>query len=159
MTTTLCQLCQTIPLQDLPRFPDESYFRTLSGLPNLHQLFHKATLDDIPDPLGFHHHDGLEKLRSASTSGCELCHLIEAEADALLADIAKRNSQYSQFPDILARLHSDPSFDLWITRRPEGGDGLWVVTESATTKNVLFVVATLGFASENGTTIIPKQLC
>lgn len=158
MTSNLCQLCKTIPLQDLPRFPDESYIATLTGRQHLQRLIHKDSLDDIPGPLGFHHHETLESLRTASASGCELCQLIEAEADALLADIAERNLEYSQFPDVLARIDSDPCFDLWVTARPEGGDGLWIITKSASRPDKeLFVVATLNFAFAYGMTIILEQ--
>jgi hypothetical protein len=158
MTSILCQLCQTVPFHDLPQFLDESYFRSNSGQPNLHAM-HRDTLEEVPILFGFHHHPDLESLRRASTSGCELCRLIEIEADALLVDISERNLKYSQFPEVLARLDAcDPSFDLWITKRPKGGDGFWVVAKSASApEELLFLVATFGFCSEDGTSVVPKQ--
>lgn len=159
MPSTLCQLCQTIPLNDLPRFPDDSYGRGLSGMPKLHTMWHFDTMEEPCDPLGFHYHDGLESLRSASASGCELCRLVEIEADALLVDIAERNLKYAKYPEEIKQRHPlDPSFDLWITQRPEGGDGFWVIAKSMSEpKKRLFLVATFGFGSENGAATVSAQ--
>jgi len=156
MSCILCQVCQATPWHDLPRFPDESCVTTRSSWPNFHRIIHRDTLEDLPDPFGFHHHAGLENVRNASASGCELCRMIEIEADALLVDIAERNLKHSQSSRVLTRKDpADPSFDLWITRRPEGGDGFWMVTKSASAPDrLLYLVATFGFCSENGTAIV-----
>lgn len=149
-TATLCQLCQSIPLDDLPPFPDASYTRTLSGYKHLTQLVHREMHDPIPETLSFHHHPELESLRRASAAGCDLCRQIEVQADAVLADIAKRDAKWAGFPDVRS-LPGDPSFDLWVTGRGEGGEGFWVVAKSVSeAERLLFPIATFGFCADDG---------
>ena len=147
---TLCELCQSIPFLDLPHFPDDSYTRTATGKEHLQELIHHKLDDPIPEPLGFHHHPKLESLRRASAAGCELCRQIEIQADRLLEDIAERKARWVEYPSV-ATPTGDPSFDLWVTRRGEGGDGFWVSAKSVSKPDkLLFVVATFGFCAEDG---------
>jgi hypothetical protein len=96
-------------------------------------------------------------LRSASASGCELCRQIETHADGVLADIATKYARYAQFPEVNLGAH-DPSFHLWITKRPDGGEGFWVSTKSASKPDrLLFPISTFGFCSEDGESIIPRS--
>jgi hypothetical protein len=150
----LCSLCQRIPFHDLPPFPDSSYTRTVSGKQFLLQLIrdndpeHKQ--EPVPEPLGLRHHPDLASLRSASAAGCDLCREIERHADCVLEDIASIKARYADSPRVSLN-PGDPSFELWVTRRGEGGDGFWVSTKSASRRdNLLFVVATFGFCAESG---------
>lgn len=147
---TLCELCQSISFHDLPPFPDDSYIRTLSGYEHLQEAIHREKDPLIPEPLGFHHHPDLEGLRRASAAGCELCRQVEIQADRLLGDVAEEKAWIAGYPEVRAR-PTDPSFDLWVTKRGQGGDGFWVVTKSASMpEKELYIVATFGFCSENG---------
>jgi hypothetical protein len=157
MSATLCQQCQSIPFHDLPPFPDGSYDRTLSGYEDFHTFLHYDRNDEIPNPFGFQHHTNLESLRRASASGCELCRQIETHADGVLADIATKNARYAQFPEVKFGAH-DPSFNLWITKRPDGEEGFWVSTKSASAPDrLLFPISTFGFCSEDGDFIMPRS--
>ncbi|KJZ74886.1 hypothetical protein HIM_05795 [Hirsutella minnesotensis 3608] len=139
---TLCYVCQAIPFQILPSFPDESYVRLWSDYPGIHELLLKNG-SRPPSPIGFHYQSCLENLRITSTLGCELCRHVEKKADDLLADIA---SMYAKDKD---PRRADPSFDLWITARPEGGDGFWIFTISeSTAEKQLFLLAVLGIGSD-----------
>lgn len=136
------------PAERPPPLPDSSYTHIASGYKNLAELVHRTTNDPVPDSLGFHYHLSLESL-SASAGHCDLCRQIEIQADALLADVAKRNAKWAEFPDVRTR-PGDPSFDLWIKARAEAGDGLWVVSRSVSEpETVLFPIATFGFCSED----------
>lgn len=146
----LCELCQSIPFGDLPPFPEDSYYVTLSGYEHLQEAIHREMHEPIPEPLGFHHHPDLESLRRASAAGCELCCQVEIQAECLLMDVAAQAEWYAEYPEI-KEPSGDPSFDLWVTKRSGGGDGLWVLAKSASEpEGVLFVVATFGFCSEDG---------
>ena len=147
----LCPLCQRIPFHDLPPFPDSSYTRTLTGKVFLHNLIHRNSKNEpIPEPLGLRHHPDLASLRAASASGCELCREIERYADGVLENIAGINAEYANSPKLLSQT-ADPSFELWVTRRGEGGDGFWVSTKSVSRPgHYLSVIATFGFCAESG---------
>ncbi|SPN99258.1 uncharacterized protein DNG_02295 [Cephalotrichum gorgonifer] len=148
-SATLCQLCQSISLQSLPPFPDDSYRRTVSGRPNLQKLVHREENDPIPTPFGFPHHLSLEALRAASAASCELCRQIETGADGLLADLTSEKEWRAKYPEVPAE-RGDPSFELWITKRGEGGDGFWVSTKCASEpENTLFIVATFGLCIDD----------
>ena len=138
---TLCQVCQTIPLHDLTPFPDSSYTRSLSGYTHVHELIHRPSHNDpVPPSLGFPHHPSLEALRAASAAGCDLCREIEIQADDVLGDIDQRNETWPRLQKVPTPA-GDPSFDLRVTARGEGGDGFWVVTKSESNPNILFPIA------------------
>lgn len=144
----LCSLCQSLPLEDLPPFPDDKTTRTLSGKPR----FHHIVLDDHekgkPIPcLGVPYHPDLASLRQAASNGCVLFQAIEKEADALLEEIKTLEypnmGMYKQLPD----------WNMWLTQRGEsGGDGFWVVCSSVgdQDRHYLVPVASIGFASDEG---------
>lgn len=144
---TLCQLCQSIPLHDLPNLP-QHYIK--SSEDGLHELDgrpeHLSPTGTIPGPLGFPHHPDLESLRRASAAGCELCREIERGADGLLAAVMRHKSENP----LAWSLVGDPTFDLWVTKRPEGGDGFWVVTKSSVeAEKFLYAIATFGLCTED----------
>jgi hypothetical protein len=162
-TANLCSLCKSIPFHDLPPFPDSSYMRTLSGNKYLHRLIHRAAAnepapDPIPDPLGFRHHPDLESLRASSAAGCDICREIKRLGDGVLADIEEDKKWYAEHPRVQMNV-CDPSFELWITKRGEGGDGFWVTTKSISEPaRALFVIATFGYCVENGEAFLfPSQ--
>jgi hypothetical protein len=147
----LCSLCQRIPFHGLPPFPDSSYTGTISGMQYLVELFRDDTKHKpVPEPLGLRHHADLASLRSAAASGCDLCREIERHADCVLGDIASVKAMYADSPRVSLK-PGDPTFELWVTRRGEGGDGFWVSTKSASSGDkYLFVIATFGFCADTG---------
>lgn len=156
---TLCELCRSIPFQDLPPFPEDSYSVTLSGYKHIQEAMHRSMHEPIPEPLGFHHHPDLESLRRASAAGCELCCQIEIQADCLLGDFATRKEWYAGYPEV-RKPAADSSFDLWLTKRSGTGDGFWVVAKSAANpKGFLHIIATFGFCSEDSKFVGPLGPC
>jgi hypothetical protein len=150
----LCQLCQSIPLHDLPELPPGySKIATfggdlgfLDGRPEHDGRIDTLGIDPGDGPVGFPHHPDLKSLRRSSAAGCDLCRELEREADTVRANVEKRNvrSPYLQFT------YGDPTFDLLITKRSPYGDGFWVWSKSSVAaERVLFVVATYGFCAED----------
>ncbi|RYP63125.1 hypothetical protein DL771_009419 [Monosporascus sp. 5C6A] len=140
----LCSLCASLPLADLPSFPDEKIGRTLSGYPNIHHIFWRDAQAGVPIPrFGVQHYPDLAGLRAAAAQGCVLCRAIEGQAGELLSDIAKLGGE-----EKLGLLALEPSWDLWVTRRPNG-EGLWVVTRSKEEGHRwMFPVAAVAFCSD-----------
>ncbi|TDZ24651.1 hypothetical protein Cob_v002516 [Colletotrichum orbiculare MAFF 240422] len=141
----LCDLCKSLPLEDLPPFPDDKFMRTLSGFPRFTHLMLKGYKDGARiEPFGVQYHPSLEDLRKAASEGCALCEVVEKEADALLDEVAGIK------PPITGALEWKPGWDMWLTKRGEsGGDGLWVVCRSDLRGDGCIVpVAAIGFASD-----------
>ena len=141
----LCDLCRTIPHQGLPSYPEEYKCYFSAGdffYPARHRDNHQ---NRQPEPLGFPHHQTLKSLRQASAENCEICRLIETQADGLLDHI----ETYGPPKHSLGRAY--PLFDLWLTKRPHGGDGFWVLTNSTRgTGRVLLILAAIVFACNDG---------
>lgn len=146
----LCDLCQTISHQDLPPYPEEYECYVSTGdyfFPAKRRDRNKNTQ---PEPLGFPHHPTLESLRQASAAGCEICRLIKTQADGLLGHI----ETYGPAKHSLGRAY--PLFDLWLTKRPYGGDGFWVLTNSSHgTGRVLLILAAIVFSCDDGADQFP----
>ncbi|WQF80964.1 Putative heterokaryon incompatibility [Colletotrichum destructivum] len=147
----LCKLCTSIPLENLPPFPQENFRRTLSGYPRFHHMVLKRDLHKKDTPLkqfGVQYHADLDSLCKAASGGCELCQAVEKEANALIEEIATLPQPR------LGVMQCEPSWDMWLTRRSESegtrsGDGLWVVTRSSwESDNWLVPVASIVFASD-----------
>ncbi|RAQ81624.1 hypothetical protein COH21_011933, partial [Aspergillus flavus] len=121
---TLCELCRSIPLGDLPPFPNgKIHFRL-----GRHGILFEINNEDDRSPrdaLGVPHHPNLDSLREASAAGCELCYIIETQVNGLISDIEIQEMIWHK------SLSSKPHFDLWLTRRLEG-DGFIVLTPDNT---------------------------
>ena len=142
---SLCDLCASIPLEGLPPFPEERYIKTLSGKPHFQCMVLKREYDEAPEPPKFQHHADLESLRHAAGAGCGLCRLIEAQVDAILGDIGSLDARRRDVYGL------PPSFDLWLTKRPKGGQGFWAVTSCGGKRDdAIIPVATIGFCAEDG---------
>ncbi|KAE8332711.1 heterokaryon incompatibility protein-domain-containing protein [Aspergillus sergii] len=129
---TLCELCRSIPLEDLPAFPKLDGFVTFKGR---HAVMGLASDGDI---LGFHHYSNLDGLRRASAVECELCHILVTQMNEAIVDIGKE------------MMLSHPRFGLRLTRRPNGGDGFVVLTpcHMQDTKCGVLVVAVMVYCCE-----------
>ncbi|KXH48486.1 HET domain-containing protein [Colletotrichum simmondsii] len=145
----LCDLCKSIPWEDLPPFPNENFMKTLSGYPRFHHLVLKSQLIEKDTPIkrfGVQYHANLQSLRQAASSGCELCQIIEREADALIEEIAGLPQPRRGL------MQTEPSWDMWLTKRSEpevSGDGFWVVNRSSWGSDKWLVpIASIGFSSD-----------
>ncbi|KAK1979049.1 hypothetical protein LZ30DRAFT_772400 [Colletotrichum cereale] len=88
---SLCELCSSIPLENLPPFPLENFDRNLSGYARIHHMFLKRQKREKDVPIkqfGIQYHADLDSLRKAASTGCELCQAIGQETDALIEEIA-----------------------------------------------------------------------
>lgn len=98
-----------------------------------------------PEPLGFLHHPTLESLRQASATGCGMCRLIETQADGLLNYIEINKLFNPGISEVR------PRFDLWLTKRPYGADGFWVLTNSTWRSDlVLLILAAITYFCDDG---------
>jgi hypothetical protein len=142
---SLCDLCASIPLEGLPPFPEERYNLSVSGKPHFQSMTVKEEYIDAPEPPKFQYHTDLQSLRRAAGTGCGLCRLIEVQVDAVLSDIAG-------FDEIDRRVYRLPSsFNFWLTKRPEGGQGFWVLTSCGGEHgHEIIPVATIAFCAEEG---------
>lgn len=100
------------------------------------------------EPLGFKHHPTRASLQRAAADGCVLCQLIEAQAVDVVADLEKEEAP------LLAKLGFEDAkltFDLWVTKRPDGEDGLWVLTNTSWRPGEdIIPVAAIAFCAEEG---------
>jgi hypothetical protein len=149
----LCELCKSISFKDLPVFPDDEYDHSITGFPFL-QMVHlrrRRKNKEHPD-LGVRYHLDLNSLRRAAAGGCELCRLVETQADGILNDIADDEVRLSQYA---------PTFEMWVSKRPAFGDGLWIVTKDGGPDwgdTTCIPVATLGFCADEGWSNICRPL-
>lgn len=125
--------------------------KTLSGYPRFHHLVLKSQLIEKDTPIkrfGVQHHASLQSLRQAASGGCELCQVIEREADALIEEIEGLPQPRRGL------MQTEPSWDMWLTKRSEpgvSGDGFWVVNRSSWGSDKWLVpIASIGFSSDEG---------
>lgn len=142
----LCDICKSIPFEDLPPFPEEEYFRTLTGLEYVQTLVPNKDVSRDATASSVRHHASIEGLREAAAEGCELCLLIQGEADVMLAELEGLEGVMEQYSNFL------PTFDMWLTKRPDGGQGFWVLSECnpSVRGTVTVPVAAFGFAVAEG---------
>lgn len=144
MMTRLCELCESILQQELPPLPDEAYRRTLSGKPHLQHLYKNDSGASL-DSFGLRFHPDLDSLRRAAEEGCDLCRLIESQADAVLSDIEGLDKP------VLGIYQAQPTFDLYVTGRPDDGDGFWVLSTTTWRRGVCVVpIAAISFGADLG---------
>ena len=116
--------------------------RTSTGLKYVqHLVRHKDAFRDATAS-SVRHYANIEGLRRAAAEGCGLCLLIQGEADAILAELDGLEGLMKHYSG------SPPTFDMWLTKRPEGGQGFWVLSECSTSAKgaVTIPVAAFGFA-------------
>lgn len=138
---TLCDICSSVAFDNLPPFPTNEYQLTLSGLQHVHMLLIKrgTSKEAIASLSRVRHHKGLASLRTAAGNGCELCALILAQADALLAELQTLQSE--QRPQEYL-----PTFDMWLSQREEGGQGVCVWSNSVDHADGATIVPVAAFA-------------
>lgn len=133
----LCSLCNSICFETLPLFPEKDYVLNLTGLQYYHR-FHKLPLAQDSSWSHVNHHQGLADLHRAALQ-CPMCHSIRQQVDALLLE---RNG----LDDRMKRAFPEPMFNIWLAKRPKGGQGFWVLSEESTSKNKLVVIVIAAFS-------------
>lgn len=117
-----CNICKSISFEDLPPFPEEGYMKTITGLRYIHSLFPNSKLTEAQSLGTVKYHGNIIDLQHAAANGCELCQLIKDQTDALLAELDSLDHHQRVLE------YSPPTFDMWLTKRPEGGNGFWVLS-------------------------------
>lgn len=154
----LCKLCKSISFSTLPPFPQEQFAAGLTGRKYIHQFYRRkhdssnaaAAAVVAAAEARTKHHATIELLREAAVEGCNLCTLIQGEALLLLAEIA----DFDESRGGRGRPYFPPSFDMWLTQRPDGGQGFWVMSEASADGgggNVIMLIAAFAFVVEAGT--------
>lgn len=163
----LCKLCSSIPFQALPLFPQEQFVARLTGRKYIHQFYRKkndsshtaaATTAGAAVETRVKHHPSIELVREAAAGGCNLCTLIQGQADLLLAEL----EDFKESRSGRGRPYFPPSFDMWLTQRPDGGQGFWVMSEASVDgggANVIMPIAAFGFVVEAGMLYPPAPSC
>ena len=152
----LCHVCESISFESLPAFPQEDYEAQLTGRQYIqsfsrrswltsHNVVAGATAAETPR---IKHHTSIDSLREAAAKGCELCTLIQDEAEKLLAEL----EGLEEYPGGRGKPYSPPNFDMWLIRRPEGGCGFWVLSEPSNITDgwVILPIAAFGIVVEQG---------
>jgi hypothetical protein len=133
---TICKLCSSIPLDGdgLPTLP-EGLWGHRTTWKYIHQFFHRFS--DSP-PTGFPFHRNLESLKQ-SAEECDLCRLILSSIEKAIEELRNPNPENVGRGDI--DIPTKPTWDLWLTRRQELGDGFCVFTNCEDSKDFCFVAA------------------
>ncbi|KAK3180179.1 hypothetical protein K4F52_008481 [Lecanicillium sp. MT-2017a] len=145
----LCQVCEAIPFEVLPAFPQNDYEAGLTGKEYIQRFTRNnwsLSRNAGEETASVKHHASLESLRETASNGCELCKLIQKEAEKLLVELDGLEDR----PDGRGKPYPSPSFDMWLTQRPEGGRGFWVVSEPSqgTGGRVILPIAAFGIVVE-----------
>ncbi|OAR02778.1 hypothetical protein LLEC1_07878 [Akanthomyces lecanii] len=142
----LCNVCESIPFESLPAFPVDSYHAGSSGKQYIHHYFRREDRPDDVSPTEeaarvVRYHATIDSLREAAAAECDLCTLVLGEADALLAELQSLEENES------TRLtYSPPTFDMWVTQRPDGGQGLWIISEPSSHRRSGTIMPIAAFA-------------
>jgi hypothetical protein len=145
---TVCSLCLSIPVDNLPDFPS-SYYTHSNGWERINdfRLAHRAPMP--PGLLGFPHRPDSHSLRTAAAS-CSLCRLILAQIDLVVDEfrVASQDSFFQQH-----HTAGYPTFDLFLTRRRDTGHGFLILCHS-TVRKTIYLLGAIGLGVLDG-----KELC
>lgn len=157
----LCKLCESIPFESLPAFPKELYHAGSSGKRYIHHYFRqKDFADDVAatekTSRAVRYHATIDSLREAAAAECGLCILVLGEADALLAELDSLDEN-----TVTMLRYSPPTFEMWVTQRPDGGQGLWVISEPRLDRRggTIMPIAAFAFVVEEGMFYCFRHVC
>jgi hypothetical protein len=152
----LCQVCESISFESLPAFPQKDFEAELTGQTYIQSFTRKdwttsrngAVDATTAAAVRVKHHTSVEVLREAASRGCELCTLIRDEADKLLTEL----DGLEEYPGGRGKPYPSPSFDMWLTQRPEGGRGFWVLSEPSNNMGgrMVLPIAAFGIVVDEG---------
>lgn len=148
----LCDTCESIDWEALPPFPENLYERTSTGLQHVHSLYAKEPTTGEQPTNRVKYHEGFDALSQAATNGCGLCVLVMRQANALLTEMEGLEGIEKEMEG------TPPTFDMWLTKRPEKGEGFWVLSEAKKDSELLsefespptLLVAAIGFSAIEG---------
>ncbi|KAM3438621.1 hypothetical protein MY4824_003160 [Beauveria thailandica] len=140
----LCSVCDAISFADLPPFPEEQHGNILTGLNHVHPLRREREFARDPTASSVRHHNKIEHLQGAAAAGCALCALIWDQLQLLFSEIEGLDKETQKIYELSYR----PTGDLWLARRPYGGQGFWVLSESigSTDEREIIPIAAFSFA-------------
>ncbi|KAF1734921.1 hypothetical protein CRV24_003839 [Beauveria bassiana] len=138
----LCSVCNAISFADLPPFPEEQHGNILTGLNYVHPLRRERGFPRDPTVSSVRHHNNIEHLQGAAASGCALCALIWNQLQLLLSEIEGLDKETKKTYELFYR----PTVDLWLARRPCGGQGFWVLSESIGSRDEREIIPIAAFS-------------
>src|ERR1700743_3635526 len=120
---TICKLCNSIPLEGkkLPTLPDQLWGHRTKWR-YIHEFYRRSS---APEPTGFPFHSNLESLK-LSAETCELCRLILSSIDKAMEELKNPEKDNVRRGNI--DIPKQPTWELWLTRRQDLGDGFCVFT-------------------------------
>lgn len=108
----LCDLCQSMPLENLPPFPADSKCWVLGPEGIGHFIWESSV--QLPSPLGYPLHPNLASLRSAVDAGCQLCRQVEIQVKDMGYEIETRGDTTICAMFLTARHDGQPGFSVLI---------------------------------------------
>ncbi|TQW00068.1 Heterokaryon incompatibility [Cordyceps javanica] len=84
----------------------------------------------------------MEHLQGAAEAGCGLCDLIRNQLHLLLSEIEGLDKETRRTYEPSYR----PTVDLWLARRPYGGQGFWVLSESIGSRDEREIIPIAAFS-------------
>lgn len=138
---SLCDLCKNIPWEDLPTVPKDVSCG-LSGHPYIQACYHWPQ-----DVRGYAHHQSRDALHQAASS-CNLCSLIHASVENVQRELEDLEPKWKAGK---VRQYDWPTWEMWLVKRREGGDGCWVMSFVGEDSNYeAWIVAALGICVHDG---------
>jgi hypothetical protein len=139
---TICDLCKSIPLRDLPSLPDNYY--SFSNGWEYFLIGIKQTKEPTSHTAGFSYWPNAEALRN-SAAQCDLCSLIFTSVEKVVT--VWDNVTEERLLDCSTRPHR-PTFEMQLWDR-KIGDGFLVLTMTEHPQQ-LQIVAAIGFSVREG---------
>ncbi|KAF4442808.1 hypothetical protein F53441_11636 [Fusarium austroafricanum] len=140
---SLCSLCKDIPWDNLPTVPSTATL-DYSGYTYLHEFGPWPE-----DQRGYPHHQSLEALGSSATDrNCGICRLILKQVEICQSELEELKAKWDTDDE---PPYAWPLWKLWIVKRRNGGDGVWVMSSTnGENKELLRFVAAIGLCVEDG---------
>ncbi|KAF2449937.1 HET-domain-containing protein [Karstenula rhodostoma CBS 690.94] len=115
---SLCDLCKDIPWESLPEVPADLSCN-LTG-----HKYIQPVMRWPKNERGHQHHQSLDALRN-SASSCALCQIILSSAENVEKQLEELKPKWEAKEKIQ---YEWPTYDLFLVKRREGGDGCWVMS-------------------------------
>jgi hypothetical protein len=139
---TICDLCKSIPLRNLPPLP-ANYYTFTSGW-----KYALIGIDPIEEStsqtVGFSYWPNAEALQNSATQ-CDLCSLIFTSVDKVVKTWDSVTEK--RLLECSTRPHR-PTFEMKLWKR-NNGEGFWVLTMTEDPREVQ-IVAAVGFSVREG---------
>ena len=147
---SLCSLCQSIPFEALGSLPECTAPSPNHADPeDPASVFSFRMVGHHPpnEALGFSHHNSRDIL-AASAETCGLCDYLHSSLNAFFPAYWKAQDDPDFRRTTSERFSLSSEFQLFLTRRPNGGDGFLIVA-CAEPKEFLYVLGAMNFCVED----------